>query len=536
MRVRWGWWLAAFCICALVLVPVLTVAAAFTQPVDETWAHFSGHMLGELIVNTLRLLAPVLLITATLGIGFAWLTAAYDFPGRAWLEWLLILPFAFPTYVLGYVFLDIFGISGPVQTSLRDWFGQVPSFYPGARSVFFVALVMGLAFYPYVYLLARSAFRTHGRASLEAAQSLGHGPVAGFFKIVLPMSRPWIMGGLLLVTMETLADFGTVSIFNYDTFTTAIYKAWFSMYSLNTATKLASMLLLIALGVMALEHWTRRSKRYHAQSVNNQRLRLKPVQGWCATIACLTLLAFSFGMPLLRLLIWSVQTWQQEANSEYLTLLWNTLSIGLMAAAMITLCAVILAYARRILNHKLGGAFAALATTGYALPGTVLAVGVYIPLAWLDHRLLDLLQVFGIDLRVLLSGTLLAMLIAYLIRFLAVAFQPVQAALDRVHRNLDESAQSLGHSQWSILRHIHLPLLRSGMVGAMLLVLIDVMKEMPMTLMTRPMQWNTLAVRIFELTSEGEYERAALPSMILVATGLLPVLLLGRYSEEEKRS
>lgn len=522
-------------IAAGVLVPLLMVISAFAQPVDDVWPHFTGGLLNELIVNTLKLLTLVLFGTFILGVGLAWLTAACDFPGRAWLEWLLVLPFAFPTYVLGYVMLDLFGITGPVRQQAKKMWGEDPSWFPAITSVGGVAFVMTLAFYPYVYLLARGAFRTHGRRAMEAARSLGYSPWRAFFRVALPMARPWIFGGLLLVSMETLADFGTVTIFNFDTFTTAIYKAWIGMFSLNSAARLATMLLLIALALFGLERITRSGRQFFPENtVPTPRLKLRGTRGWLAFLSCVSVLGMAFFLPMGRLVWWTFDTWQQEAQPIYLKLVSNTVQMGVISALAISATALLLACAVRVRQKAWTEALAATATMGYALPGTVLAVAVFLPIAWIDHRLADVLEALGLSWEIALNGTLVVMLVAYGIRFLAVAHQPAQAALERIRPSLDEAGRSLGHGRWAILRRIHVPLVRTGFVTAALLVLIDVMKEMPITLMTRPFHWDTLAIRIFELTSEGEYERAALPSILLVVSGLIPVFLLAKFSENSK--
>lgn len=529
---RFAWPLLVCILAAIVLVPLLTIGSSFLQPVDDVWAHFADGLLTELVWNTLVLLAGVLSGTFVLGTGLAWLIAVFEFPGRRWLEWLLVLPFAFPTYVMGFVMLDLFGLSGPVTKLFRNELGELPRWYPSITSAPGVALVMSLAFYPYVYLLARNAFRTHGRRAMEAARSLGHRPARAFFRLALPMARPWIFGGLLLVAMETLADFGTVTIFNYDTFTTAIYKAWYGMFSLTTAARMATILLGIALIFLALDRFTRAGRRYYPTALAPAgRMRLSGPRGWVASAVCWGVLGIAFLLPLSRLAFWSLRSWQVEADAAYWRLLSNTLKTGLIASFTIGIGAVLIAYAVRIHRGRLIAGMATLATMGYALPGTVLAVAIFIPVAWLDNRLPSVFAVFGWEYDWMLNGTMLVMFAAYFVRFLAVAQQPVQASLDRIRPALDESARSLGHSRLGILGRIHLPLLRTGLVTAMLLVLVDVMKEMPITLMTRPFDWDTLAVRIYELTSEGEYERAALPSAILVLGGLIPVFLLARFSE-----
>lgn len=530
-------WIAGILLlCALVFIPLAIVAGSLVTPTGDVWHHLVDTLLWTLIKNSALLLAFVGAGTLLLGVGLAWLAAVFEFPGRGVLEWVVILPFAFPTYVLGFVFLDLFGIAGPVQGLLKRFLGSVPGWYPDMRSAGGVALVMVLAFFPYVYLLTRAAFRTHGKRILEVAGSLGHGPAAAFFRVVLPMARPWIFGGLLLVAMETLADFGTVSIFNFDTFTTAIYKAWYSLFSLDAAAQLASLLLFIALLFLVSEKYYESRRRFYqlgSEAPSSTRIRLKGARAWTASACFMLVFAVSFLLPLAYLFFWSWRTLHQEMTVQYGRLVQNTLLIGLAAAVLVSAAALFLVYGARLKKRAWLKWLSSGATLGYALPGTVLAVGVFIPIAWLDNRLAEFSTwAFGIEPVVLLNGTLFTMLMAYFIRFQAVAFQPLQSAMQRIRPSMDESAKSLGRSNLAILWRIHLPLMRGGLITALLLVTIDVMKEMPITLMTRPFGWDTLSIRIFELTSEGEYKRAALPSALLVLTGLVPVSLLIKLSEK----
>ncbi|CAM2065006.1 Iron ABC transporter permease [Sulfidibacter corallicola] len=533
-----GWTTLLIAICAFVTGPIAVVLYHLLLPGDDHWAHMSEHVLGRLIGNTVFLTLGVLSGTALLGVGLAWLVAAFDFPGRAWFRWAMILPFAFPTYVLGYVWIDILDVAGPVQGLLADLLGEKPAWFPNPQSGGGLMFVMTLAFYPYVFMLARGAFEQQGRRALEVARVFGYTPGRAFFKVVLPMARPWIASGLLLAGMETLSDFGTVSIFNYDTFTTAIYKAWFGFFSLETAAQLASMLVLATLGLLLLEKYFQHRKRFYQVSQSDRQMapfRLHGWRGWALSGLFATVLALGFGFPLLHLLYWLAQTLSTELRGDYWEWLGHTLFLGFLAALLLGVTATLLAYAPRLKRHRWMGGLVALATMGYALPGSVLAVGVYIPLVWLDDRLYTWITTHTRwEPQTLINGTVIIVLAAYLVRFLAVAYQPIQSAMQRIRPNMDESARSLGYSRLAILRRIHLPLLRNGLLTACLIVIIDVMKEMPITLMTRPFGWDTLAVRIFELTSEGHYERAALPASMLVLTGLIPVAMLMWVGNREK--
>jgi iron(III) transport system permease protein len=528
-----GWRLATFAIVLLIVVPLTVVLTSLLSPEREIWQHLAEHVLPGLLANTFKMVLGVAAGVTLLGVSLAWLTAACDFPGRKFFSWALLLPLAVPAYVTAFVFVAWLDFTGPVQTLLRTAFGS-SAWFPGIRSGGGVVLVMTLALYPYVYLLARNAFLTQGRSALEAAQSLGCSRAEGFFRIALPMARPWIMGGLMLALMETLADFGTVAVFNYDTFTTAIYKTWFGLFSLSGASQLASVLVLLVFALILLEQLSRSRLRYAQAGRHTQSERIR-LAGWRSGLAsgfAATVLLTAFVLPVAQLVLWSASIFAQDFDQRYLGFLWHSLSLGAIAAGLTVACALVLAYAQRRHTDPWTRIAVRIATLGYAVPGPVLAVGIIIPLAWLDNQLIHLSKtLLGHDPGLLLQGTLLVMLPAYLTRFLAVGYNPVESAMQRITRNLDEAARTFGVSGLQMLRRVHLPMLRGGLFSAAALVFVDVMKEMPITLMTRPFGWDTLAVRIFEMTSEGEWERAALPAVALVLAGLLPIALLVRHTE-----
>lgn len=527
------WHLAAFLIAGLVILPIGVVLSSVVSPADDVWRHLAETVLGDLLLNTLWLVVGVAAGTAALGISLAWLTAVCEFPGRRLFDWALMLPLAVPAYVTAFVFVALLDFTGPVQTAMRAWLPDGWAWIPPIRSRGGVILVMSLAFYPYVYLLARQAFLSQGKRAMEASRALGHNRWNGFFRLALPMARPWIVGGLALVVMETVADFGTVSIFNYDTFTTAIYKTWFGLFSLKAAAQLASVLIAIVFALMLLEHYWRGDARYHPAGKHDDfgaRITLPAGLRWSACIYAILVLALAFVVPLVQLGIWAARVAATDFDARYLGFLGHSLFLGAASAALICGCALVLVYAGR--RDGNGGIRLAtrIATLGYALPGSVLAVGIFIPLAWLDHRLIaGLERWFHLEMSLLIVGTPLAMLLAYLVRFLAAGYGPIDSAMHRITPSLDEAARGLGVGGAQLLRRVHLPILRGGLLTGATLVFVDVMKEMPATLMTRPFGWETLSVRIFTMTSEGQWEQAALPALALVLAGLLPVMLLTRH-------
>lgn len=528
-----GWRAFFFLAAGLTAAPLLVVFSAFLTPADDVWRHFADTILGEILFNTFALAVGVGVGCALIGVGLAWLIAVCDFPGRRFFDWALLLPLAVPAYVTAFVVIGLLDFSGPVQTALRELTGSSLRWFPQIRSRGGAIVVLTLALYPYVYLLARNAFSTQGRRMLEAGRVLGLTSRGAFFRVALPMARPWIAAGLALVLMETLADFGAVAAFNYDTLTTGVYKAWYALFSLPAASQVASLLVLVAFLVLALEQTTRARTLFTPAhgSGPGQRVRLSGWQAWCATAACGVVLLAAFGLPLFQLVLWTATYGAQDFDVRYLGYVWHSVLLASVAALTVCALAVGLAFAGRRDTRPAARLAVRIATLGYAVPGAVLAVGIFMAFGWVDALLpLWLRTLTGAQPGALLQGSVVAMILAYVVRFLAVGFGPIDSAFHRVTRNVEEAAISLGASGWRLLARVHLPMLRGGLATGAILVFVDVMKEMPITLMSRPFGWDTLAVRIFELTSEGQWQQAALPAVVLVATGILPVMRLARQA------
>ncbi len=529
------WRLIPFLVAALILIPVVVVFSSFLMPADDVWKHLVDTALFTLLINTFWLSVGVVVGTSLLGVSLAWLTAIYQFPGSRFFSWALLLPLAIPAYVTAFIVLGLFDYTGPIQTTLRTWLGSELPWFPDLYGRGGVTVVMILAFYPYVYLMARNAFLTQGKRLLEVAQSLGLNRKQGFFKVALPMARPWIAGGIMLTLMETLADFGTVSVFNYDTFTTAIYKAWFGMFSLPAASQLASLLITLVFVLIIIEQQFRARMRF-AETKRSSHADRIVLSGWKAcTAICFaaSVLFFAFVLPIMQLSGWAAHSLMQSFDQRYLEFLLHSLLLSAMATLITCFVAILLVYAVRLYSNTFTRIAVRIATIGYALPGAVLAVGIFIPLAWLDDQLNEwLLTLFQIEAGLLIQGTVGVMLIAYMTRFLAVAHYPIDSAMQRITRSIDEAAMGFGLTGWAVLRSVHLPMLKTGIFTAAALVFVDIMKEMPITLMTRPFGWDTLAVRIFSLTSEGEWQQAALPAVTLVLAGLVPIILLMRQTDK----
>lgn len=527
------WRAASLLVAAVVAAPIVVVAAAWATPATDVWQHLLDTVLAETLLNTLVLAVGVGLGVLVMGAGLAWLTTMCEFPGRALFDWALMLPLALPAYVLAFVAVGLLDYSGPVQTYLRGLVDTRMALLPPIRSLAGATVVMTLAFYPYVYMLARTAFAAQGRAMFETGRVYGLTPFSAFWQVALPMARPALAAGTALALMETLADFGAVSIFNISTFTTAIYKAWTGLFSLPAAAQLASLLLLFVAAALLAERGLRGRARYHLtmRSDRPARLALRGSRAWSATAVCALTLLVAFIVPIGQLALWAWGSAARDLDARYLAFFANTFLLGAAAAAATTFFALLLAYTHRLKPDRLTRAAVRFATLGYALPGSVLAVGIMLSFVWIDARLAPFVAAWlGGAPGPLLAGSLIALILAYGVRFMAVAHGPIDASFERIRPSLWQAARSLGASNLEILWRVSIPLLRGGLFTAALLVFVEVMKEMPATLLLRPFGWDTLATRIFEMTAEGEWERAALPALTLVVAGLLPVILLVRRS------
>ncbi len=533
------WAATAVAVALLLATPVVGVLSSLATPAVDVWRHLWHTRLVELVGNTVLLLLGVGVATLLLGTTLAWLVVAYRFPGRGLFEWALILPLAMPAYVIGFAFLGIFDVPGPVQTALRDWLGEGVRL-PALRSGGGVVLVMTLVFYPYVYLLARTAFREQGAATLETARSLGRSRTRALFEVVLPMARPSLVAGVALALMEALADFGTVSTFGYRTLTEAIHRVWLGMFDRLAATQLAALLLLFAALVLALERALRGGARFTQTARRGAGVVARPLAGWRAagaTALCAGVLGLAFLLPVGQLALWALEaldTW--SLGRAFAAALVNTLTFAAVAAVVAAGLAAVLVYAARLHPTPAVRVSTRLAAMGYALPGAVIAVGILLPMARVDHALADAAErLLGVSGGLLLTGSAAGLIFAYVVRFLAVAFHSLEASLARIPRSLDDAARSLGAGVGAALRRVHVPLMRRGLLTALILVFVETMKEMPATLLLRPFGGDTLAVKVWEWTSESLWAEAAVPALTIVAAGLLPVFLVIRLTAGDDR-
>lgn len=527
------WRLGLIVTAVLIAMPVLVVAASLLQPFSSVWQHLIDTVLVDYISNSLLLMLGVGCGTFILGVSSAWITAMCDFPGRRFFSWALLLPMAMPAYIIAYTYTGLLDYSGPVQALLRDSYGwgYGDYWFPDIRSLGGAIGMFSLVLYPYVYLLVRTALIEQSTAVLEASRSLGRTPWQTFIHVALPVSRPAIAAGISLALMETLADYGTVDYFGISTFTTGIFRTWFGLGDQSAAAQLASFLLLFVFILFVLERVSRRRMQFHHRALRSSVKRLALSRG--QKILCFALVSsivlLGFVVPALQLLVWTLENWRENINTDFFSLAANSFFLATAASVCCLFVAIFLAYGKRLFPRPVEVSAVRIAGMGYAVPGTVVAVGVLIPMAWLDNSIDDFMRAqFDISTGLLLSGTLAALIFAYVVRFLSVSLQSVEAGLLRIGSNLDESARSLGYTPFAVLKRIHMPLLSGSIFTALLLVFVDVLKELPATLILRPFNFNTLAVRTYELASDERLADAATPALAVVLIGLLPVILLSR--------
>jgi iron(III) transport system permease protein len=527
----------------LAALPVASVGLnLFVGGTSETWTHMSQTVLPEYIANSLWLCLGVGVGVGVVGVTTAWLTAMHEFPGRRFFEWALVLPLAVPAYVMAYVYTDFLQFVGPVQSGLRDLFGWEYGDYwfPDIRTLPGAMLMFISVLYPYVYLLARTAFLERASGMLEAARTLGMGSWRAFFMVSLPLARPAIVAGIALALMETLADYGTVAYFAVDTFTTGIYRAWFSLGDRVAAAQLAAMLLGFVLFLLMAERISRGRARYNNTTGRNRPMAGASLRGFpaiAAMLACALPLFFGFVLPAILLLKMALSDGDAQFGERFLLLSRNSFLLAGTTALIAVLIALVLAYGARLSKSTVAAGLNRLVGMGYAVPGAVIAVGVLIPVTRLDHWLSGQWELwFGSNPGLLLTGGIAALIYAYLVRFLAVALHTVESSLAKITPSMDDAARSLGLGQGASLRRVHAPLLRGSLLTAGLLVFVDVMKELPATLVMRPFNFDTLATQAYTLASDERLAEASTASLAIVVVGLLPLILLSRQITASRRA
>lgn len=526
-----GW--CAVALAALLAVPIAFVASSVFVPSGGSWQHLVDTVLADYVRNTVWLAVGVGFGVVIVGVGTAWLVTMCSFPGSRVLDWALILPLAVPAYVMAYAYTDFLQFSGPVQTWLRELTGWRAREYwfPDIRSLGGAITVMVFVMYPYVYLLARAAFLEQSVGVLEVGRTLGYGAWGSFARIALPLARPAIAAGTSLALMETLADFGTVSYFAVQTFTTGIYRAWFSMGDPVAAAQLSAVLLALVAVVLLLERLTRGRARYH-NPAPRKRLPESRLHGWragAALLACVTPLVLGFALPALILLRMTLAQGDEQFGERFVALTRNSVLLAVITSLLAVALALLMAYAVRLRPGPITWSANRVAGLGYAVPGTVIAVGILVPVARLDHAVDAFMSsTFGHSTGLLFTGGIAALVYAYLVRFFSVALQTVDAGLTRITPSMEAAARSLGCSPGGVLARVHAPLLTGSLLTAGLMVFVDVMKELPATFAMRPFNFDTLAVQAYNLAADERLAEAATASLAIVAVGLVPLIFLSR--------
>ncbi len=534
------WTVATWGVVLLVLLAPAVILGGVFAGGSETWDHLASTVLGLYLGNSLVLVVGVGLLTLVVGVATAWLVATCDFPGRSVFQWALILPLAMPTYIMAFTWAEILAHHGAVQQTLqlflepaatarlRTWLMSLPG----------AGLVMALVLYPYVYLIARTSFQQQSGGILETARILGKGPWGTFFRVALPLARPGIVAGLTLVLMEVLNEYGAVKYFGVSTFTTGIFRAWFSLGDGPAAIRLSAALLVLVFALILVERAQRGRARFDHGSSRFRpvpRFRLSGSSRWAAFLVCLLPVMLGFLIPVARLGTWAIQVSPEALDPRFLSLVLNSFGLATVASLLAVAAALLIVYSVRLSPTPLLRLGARASSLGYSIPGAVIAVGLLVPFLWVDRQLAAVLRpLLGSGVGLLLTGTVAALVFAYVVRFLAVALNPIDSGFERVCGNLDETSRSLGASPARTLWKVDLPLLRGTLVAAGLLVFVDVLKELPLTLILRPFDFDTLATRAFQLASDEQVARSALPALLIVAVGTAPVILLSRIIARQR--
>ncbi len=528
-----SWTLLVMAIALIIALPILFVFSSVFTKSGAVWKHLATTVLPSYILNSCWLMLLVGIGVCLIGVGTAWLVTMCRFWGSTWLQWGLLLPLAAPAYLLAYTYTEMLDYFGPVQVTLRNlfgWTGVEDYWFPEIRSLGGAALMLLLVLYPYVYLLARVAFLEQSVCTMEASRSLGCNPWRSFFTVALPLARPAIMAGLALALMETLNDLGTVEYFGVNTFTTGIYRTWLGMGERSAAAQLAAFLMIFVLILIVLERRSRSAAQYYERSSSIKKIvpfQLNPGHSLGALIACLLPVLFGFIIPGAYLLQLTLNNLDSSFDADFRDLAQHSFTLASITAIAAMVISLLMAYGQRLEPNWLMKTAVRISAMGYAIPGSVIAVGVLIPVAGLDN-LIDrwMRSTFNISTGLLLSGTIFSLIFAYLVRFLAVGFGSVESSLNKIAPSLDDASRSLGYGSTSTLWNIHTPLMSGGLLTSAMLVFVDVMKELPATLVIRPFNFDTLGIRVYQYASDERLAEAAAPALAIVLVGIIPVIFL----------
>lgn len=532
---NFGWIAGSWATALLLGLPVLALIFSAFSADGDLFRHLADTVLLDYLGNTSRLVLGVVLLSLLFGVPTAWLVAMCQVPGRRALQWALMLPMAMPSYIVAYVYTDLLDYSGPLQAGLRslfDWQSPADYWFPAIRSLGGAAWVLALVLFPYVYLLARASFLEQSVSLIHSSRLLGCTPWQSFRRLSLPLARPAIMVGASLVAMETLADFATVHFFAINTLTTAIYDTWLGYGSLATAARLSCLMLLAVVLLIALERRSRQRQQVFQKSMGHEQPLRYPLKGASRLLAglwCWGLVLAGFGLPFVILLDYGVRYFELSWTPEFVRFAGNSLLISALTALLAMAIALLLGFFRRLDGGTRSLLPLRIAATGYAMPGTVLAIGVLVPLTALDFGLNDLAEWLGMQgPGLLLTGTLTAIVFGYLVRFVAIAIGSVESSMGKISPSLDMAARSLGQGTGGMLRRVHLPLVRRGLFAGAMLVFIESMKELPAALLLRPFNFETLATHVYQFVSDEMLERGALGAIVIVLVGLVPLIWVNR--------
>ena len=534
-----SWSLAGYAVATILVLPLVALILQALQPDEAVFGHLMATVLPTYIINSLLLIFWVSLGALLLALPCAWLMARCEFVGRRYLQWALLLPLAMPGYIVAYVYTDLLDYAGPVQRSLRSIFGwSSPQdyFFPDIRTLGGAACMLSLVLFPYIYLLARTAFMEQSLSLAHASRIMGCSPWQSFWRLSLPMARPALAVGVALVAMETAADFATVNYFAVPTLTTAVYDTWLGYGNLTAAAKLSAIILLVVFSLIGFERFARRKQQLFQKQSRIQAsdlYRLSTVQTAVALSFCATLLLLAFLLPFGILLSYAIGYFEQSWDESFWQLSLNSLSLALITSLICCLIALLLMFVRRISPRSSDALPSRLASTGYALPGTVLAIGVLVPLTMLDFAINDLADLLGLDgPGLILTGSVVALIFAFCVRFVAIAIGSVESSYKRISPSLDMVSLTMGQGPRQLLQRVHLPLLGKGLFAGALLVFIESMKELPAALLLRPIGFENLATYVFQFVSDEKLEHGALAAIVIVLVGLVPLIYLNRSLEQ----
>ena len=530
-----AWTFGSLVLAALLLMPIVAVAWMALFPTENIWPHLVRHALPVYLGNTLILMALVGAGTALIGTAAAWLVVMTEFPGRRILEWALLAPLAMPAYIGAYALVDLLEYAGPVQTGLRALFGWQDSrdyWFPEIRSIWAAGFVLTLALYPYVYLLARAAFREQSVCALEVGRALGCGPWGVFWRVGLPLARPAVVAGSAIAMMETLNDFGAVDYFNVPTLTRGVFSIWLDTYNAGGAAQISMVMLGFVLVLLALEKVSRRGKRFHHTSRRYRpirRTRPKRLRRAVVIGVCTIPVVFGFILPTLVVAWHAISHLGQWADQDFWRAVMHTGVLAGLAAAVSCAVGIFMVYGARASRHDAARWLAQATALGYAAPGAVLAVGVLIPLAAIDHRIADFAEsTLGLDVGLLLTGSAAAVVFAYVVRFSAIAHGAIDGAFGRVTPSMELAARTLGETRRGALTRVHLPMIKGSVLTAALLIFVDSVKELPATLILRPFNFETLSTTVYGAASLEQLGQAGPAALAIIAVGLAPVAVLAR--------